>query len=611
MALIPQQSKPINFSPITITESSIIQPNVYNTIYVQSLAGIIITLPNLSGPILDGFPYLIKNFSAFTTTINNSAGGLITNLLAGSSIILIVDKENNEWRDFLGPIGGSAGSPVNGPGTSVNNAIVTWNGTSGSLLASSSPIIADASGNLSSILTLSAVNGNFTTQLLVPNAIEFQTGSGILELAATPIGSGTIILTLPGAADTLVARATTDTLTNKNLLSSTNTISARYLWTNGAGMVEIDLSTPSLGQVLTATSASAATWQTLPAGISGPGSSIINALAIWTNSGGTALGNSVAILDNTGNLSGINNLTATGNISGVSEQLTGNLVFSSGVSATTITTVPSGTHSITIPTPTSAGDSFVLASVASTLLNKTITDSSNIVYASGFITTGASVVTSGAAPPSTGQVLTATSATTAAWQSPSTVTGPGSSTNDAIAVWNGTSGNSLLNTVVTLNPVTGLISGVGQIVYGSGANTTALANTPSGNNTMTLPTVSGGDTLVARTSTDTLTNKTYVYTVDGNVSATGTSQGTAYAITKYFTFITSSTPSGNGVILPVSQIGSSFVVKVVGSTASSGNVYPPSGQFIDTMANNAPYVISVGSSASFMYVNTNIWQSFT
>lgn len=50
-----------------------------------------------------------------------------------------------------------------------------------------------------------------------------------------------------------------------------------------------------------------------------------------------------------------------------------------------------------------------------TFLNKTITDNSNYVGANELKTTGASVVISGSAPPTTGQVLKATSPTNASW----------------------------------------------------------------------------------------------------------------------------------------------------------------------------------------------------
>lgn len=79
---------------------------------------------------------------------------------------------------------------------------------------------------------------------------------------ATIVNGGT--LTLPTGPDTLVARASTDTLTNKTITSTTNTVAAQQLH-NLTGTVDVAGSAaPTSGQVLTATGATTATWQTLP-----------------------------------------------------------------------------------------------------------------------------------------------------------------------------------------------------------------------------------------------------------------------------------------------------------------------------------------------------------
>ena len=68
------------------------------------------------------------------------------------------------------------------------------------------------------------------------------------------------------------------------------------------------------------------------------------------------------------------------------------------------------------------------------LTNKTITNSNNSVRASELGTTGASVVISTAAPPSSGQVLKATGATAATWQNGLS---DGTSANNVLR-WGGT-----------------------------------------------------------------------------------------------------------------------------------------------------------------------------
>jgi len=98
--------------------------------------------------------------------------------------------------------------------------------------------------------------------------ITIQAG-GSNNTCTTLLGSQTVdrTLTLPNATDTLVGKNTNDVLTNKTLTSNTNNVTASSLF-SGAGANTVGVraaANPTVGQVLTATSATTATWQA-PAG---------------------------------------------------------------------------------------------------------------------------------------------------------------------------------------------------------------------------------------------------------------------------------------------------------------------------------------------------------
>lgn len=136
---------------------------------------------------------------------------------------------------------------------------------------SANTITASLNGTASTVITNANLTGPITS---VGNAttVASQTGTGstfVMNVSPTIItpsitsivnGGGTVSVPV-GVTDTLVARSTTDTLTNKIIVSPTNTVRATQLATTGSDVVIAASTPPTVGQTLVATSATAAQWQ--------------------------------------------------------------------------------------------------------------------------------------------------------------------------------------------------------------------------------------------------------------------------------------------------------------------------------------------------------------
>lgn len=109
------------------------------------------------------------------------------------------------------------------------------------------------------------------------------------------------------------------------------------------------------------------------------------------------------------------------------------------------------------------------------------------------------------------------------------VDGPGASTNDAIAVFNGVTGKIIQNTAVLLNPVTGIISAIGGLINAAG--TAAAPSLSFTGDTNTGIYSSGADTI------DFATNGVRQFEVTGSATSvnylavTGSATGAPLAVT--------------------------------------------------------------------------------
>jgi hypothetical protein len=95
------------------------------------------------------------------------------------------------------------------------------------------------------------------------------------------------------------------------------------------------------------------------------------------------------------------------------------------------------------------------------------------------------------------------------------------------------------------------------------------------------------------------------------LAAAGTTQGTATAIAKDVSVVSSGTGgSATGVILPVPANSTESQEHVIcNDTAIDISVYPNSGGSIDSLSTNAAFSLPVGTKISFFSTSTTKWRT--
>lgn len=432
---------------------------------------------------------------------NSNSGWLVTNNQGSDT----VGTDSILFSRFTG---GSGSGDVIGPGSSTDNAITRFDGVTGKAIQNSGVILTDTndfsgvndiifeSGTFDTTLTVTTQTtgaptitvpdlGGTSGDLVISNATQTLTNKTLTSpVLTTPqindtsldhqyifavnelTADRTVTLPLLTANDTFVFEGFTQTLTNKTISDATNTVGANELRTTGASVVIDTAAPPTAGQVLVATSATAATWQTSSGNVVGPGSSTDNAIVRFDGTGGTVVQNSGILLTDTDDLSGVNDiifesgtfdttLTVTtqttgsptitvpdlGGVSGdlvistASQTLTNKTVLdnsftiadnvdntiqllfnAAGTTGTSTTLLTSQTSNQVLTLP-NATDTLVGRGTSDTLTNKTITNVNNNVTARALHSATTQVNVSASAAPTSGQVLVATGGTAATWQS--------------------------------------------------------------------------------------------------------------------------------------------------------------------------------------------------
>ena len=414
---------------------------------------------------------------------------------------------------------------------------------------------------------------------LTPTSDQLILGTTNTTTLTAPAPGASITLTLPSTtSDTLVARTTTDTLTNKSLVDASTSFIDNV---DATKIMQFELS-----GITTATT---------------------RTLTVPDDSGVLVLEDATQTLTNKSlvdaSTSFIDNVDAT---KVMQFELAG------------ITTAT--TRTLTVP---DASGTIVLPATTDTLTNKTITDGSNVVSADFLKTTGADVDVVSAAPPTSGQVLTATGATTATWQDPDgtgittlntltaatqtfatgttgtdfNIASAGSTHTFNIPDANDTTARGLVSTgaqifggAKTFSSAVAITPTTNQLVLGTTNTTTLTAPAPGASITLTLPSTSS-DTLVARTTTDTLTNKSLVDASTSfidNVDATKVMQFELSSITTATTR-TLTVPDASGtIVLPATT--DTFTNKTItdGSNVVSADFLKTTGADVDVVSAAPP-----------------------
>ena len=332
-------------------------------------------------------------------------------------------------------------------------------------------------------------------------------------------------------------------------------------------------------------------------------------------------GNSITITSNvtSGNMYANSGMIKADVVSGNSANVTGNLesgniktTGTANVSSLVVTTGANitGTANIqgTVVGTLFQGNGASLTNLNSTVLSTTITTTAasgtgsvvTLTYVSpGFIPfyAGQSITVSGVTPTGYNGTFTVVTASTTQVTFNHTATGAqtvaGTVTGGSRALSATQADNAAQATVVTASSqptITSLGTLTGLTLNGSGSISGAAS-------------ISGGNVNVS---------SYFLHSLSSSVAATGSTQGSAFVLTKEVNVITSAAAgTSEGVQLPVPPSSTSLQLIIINASSSSIKVYPSSGAQIDSNGSNAPAIVGAGGKLVLFSTSASQWYTLT
>jgi hypothetical protein len=138
----------------------------------------------------------------------------------------------------------------------------------------------------------------------------------------------------------------------------------------------------------------------------------------------------------------------------------------------------------------------------------------------------------------------------------------------------------------------------GSYLFGNGSQLTGVLTTSSSSSVSTSGNVTGGNII---------SSGYIINSVTTGVTANGTTQGTATAITKSINIVSTVASGANGVVLPTAIAG--MTIYITNTSGNALNVFPASGASINSGSANAS--ISQGAGATLHYIAPTSTQWYT